>query len=305
MFQQLPERPLDLELRAHRLLVLRDLLSCLDQAAPTEDGAPGRALHLELDDPLVQAYVLGLCDMLELFGALRWQDAELHLVSPLAGYLMRELRALSIAGAGLVRDWDATGVRGNASAALDTSANLLAALERQRLDRDPNALPLRETTAALGVISRGEDGTRELLLVWDLPANAWQLPGGRSLHSDETLAATLLRELAEELECAALVEGRDLELAALGEPLECTRLSPSYGLLTRTHFQLFAVRWLTDLPDLPHNVQWLSERELLAGCSDEGLPIAAEPFLQLLGAPARHSDLALGAARMAELENIA
>lgn len=305
MFQQMPERSLDLGLRAHRLLVLRDLLSCLDRAAPTEDGAPGRALHLELDDPSVQAYALGLCDMLELLGALRWQGEELHLVSPLAGPLMRELRAHSIAGATLVRDWDRTGVRGDASAALDSAVNLLAALEHQRLSRDPNALPLRETTAALGVISRGEDGARDLLMVWDAPANAWQLPGGRTLYNDGSLRATLLRELAEELECAALAEGRDLELAALGEPLACTRLSPSYGLLTRTSFQLFAVRWLTDLPALPHNVQWLSERELLAGCSNAGLPIAAEPFLQLLGAPARGHAAALGAARLASLENLA
>lgn len=278
--QSLLAPPLDLEQADQRAAVLRDLLGCLDMAAPTEAGAAARPLRLELDDPAVQAYAWAWCDLLTLLGALHWQGDMFTLVSPQAGYLVRMLRALGDAGAPLVADWRAEGV-GDTRDVFGSGVNLLAALEQRRLALLPDAAPLRETHAALGLIVRRRAEAREALLVWDAPAGAWQLPGGRYEHGDGSLRATLLRELAEELGCAPLAEGQQLRLAGLGGPCEHTRRSPTYGLRTRTIFQLFAVRWLVELPRLGAGLRWLSEGELLAGRTADGQPIAAEPLLHV------------------------
>lgn len=277
--------PLDLDRADQRAAVLRDLLGCLDLAAPTEIGGPVRQLRLELDEPAAQAYAWAWCDLLTLLGAVRWQNEMFTLVSPQAGYLVRLLRALGSAGAPLVPDWLAEGVGGGVRDAFGSGVNLLAALEQRRLALQPDAAPLRETHAALGVIARRRAGVREALLVWDAPARAWQLPGGRYQHGDSSLRGTLLRELAEELGCAPLIEGRQLQVAALGAPCEHTRCSPTYGLRTRTIFQLFAVRWLAEPPAPGAGLRWLSEHELLAGHTADDQPIAAEPLLDVNAQP--------------------
>lgn len=296
---------LDLRHRAHRTLVLRDLLHCLALAAPTEDGAPAQPLRLELEDPMVQAYAQAWCDLFTMFGALQSEGEQFTVVSPQAGYFLRLLRALSTAPGPLVRDWHAEGVSNDAAAALDTGVNLLAALERRRMLLQSAAKPLRETRAALGVIARRAATACEVLLVWDAAAGAWQLPGGRSERRDSSLRATLLRELAEELVCGPLNEGTDVQITALGAPAERTRWSPTYGLHTRTQFQLFMVRWYTALPTLPDYTRWLNEPELRAERTSDGQPIAAEPLVQFLDAAAVSLDMLLDTAADIELEKSA
>ena len=277
--QQMLQDDLDLNNPALRLTVLRDLLGCLGKAAPTEQGDAARLLRLELDEPMAQGYALAWCDMLSLVGALSLSDQSLAVRTPLAGYFMQELRTLLDTPALLALDWSSEGV--GATPAQFAGVDLLAVLERRRVALLPDAEPLRELEAALGVIERHSGGERQVLLVWDAAASAWQLPGGRYELRDGTLRATLLRELAEELGCAPLTEGDGVQLAELGGPIEITRWSRTSGLLTRTRFQLFRVDLPADIPLLPDNARWFGEAELLAGRSADGQPIAAEPLLRL------------------------
>lgn len=244
------------------------LLDRLAAAAPTESGAPGQLVYLE--ESAGRDYLLGILDALTFLGALR-QTADglgASVVSPQAGWTLRLLNDLLDSGAPLIADWHGPG-------------DLLAALEARRREVLPQAAPVREVEAAVGVISRAEGhDDRRFLLAFDADAGAWQLPGGRRALNDPSIEATLLRELHEELGLRRTRVPDDLILRPL-PPLIAVRDSPTYGVRTRTRFYPFVVT-LHHEPPVGEGVRWFGEAELRAGRGSDGRRIDAGPLLYLL-----------------------
>ncbi|MCG8353055.1 MAG: NUDIX hydrolase [Chloroflexales bacterium] len=261
---------------------LRALLEQLIAAAPSESGQPGQALRLDADaDPDTLAYITALLDLLRGLGVITSGDGGgWRVASIAAGYFLRMLYALLDSAEPLVADWNKEGLSTPSPAhPFGSGVNLLAALERRRLELHPAAQPLREVHAVVGLIGkRLPSGERAFLLHWDIHAQQWQLIGGRREHSDVSPRATLLREIAEELGCPPVVEGRHVLLRELGEPFAEEHLSSTFGLLSRITFQAYAVRFLSDLPSLSPDLRWISEAELLAGRNSAGQTIAVRPF---------------------------
>ncbi|MBK9711415.1 MAG: NUDIX domain-containing protein [Kouleothrix sp.] len=271
-----------------RRALARRALQRLADSAPTEAGDPGAVVDLASGAPADDAYVAALLDALGLLGALDLgQDMQaVRVGSAQAGYLLRVLAALLDAGAPLIADWSHEGAAREATQSPATGIDLLAALERRRLELSPGAAALREIVAAIGLIARrAAGGGREFLLAWDAPASAWQFVGGRYERRDGSPRATLLRELSEELGCEPLAEGRDVLLQPIGAPFAEQRLSPTYGLLTRTTFHVYAVRFVGGAPPQGADVRWIAEPELLAGATSDGQPVASAPLVRLRARP--------------------
>lgn len=272
-----------LDTRTERSTLLRRALEQLTFAAPSEEGRPATPVSLAYLDDEERAYVSALHDVLRLLGALApvGEGEGASVPSVQGGYLARMLISLLDGGAPLVARWDREGLSRKAAHPFGSAVDLLAALELRRLELQPDARPLRQNSAAVGVIARGGAAGPEYLVVWDADARAWQLAGGRTELRDRSPRDTLLRELSEELACPPLREGVHVSLGDLGTYLGRERLSPTYGLLTRTTFHLFAVRFLVELPSLHRDARWVTEFELLAGTTHDGQTIAAEPLLLL------------------------
>ena len=255
------------------------LLDRLAAAAPTESGAPGQLVYLE--ESAGRNYLLGILDALTFLGALR-QTADglgASVVSPQAGWTLRLLSDLLDSGAPLIADWHSPGV--NLCQPFQRPGDLLAALEARRREVLPQAAPVREVEAAVGVISRAEGrDERRFLLAFDADAGAWQLPGGRRTLNDPSIEATLLRELHEELGLRRTRVPDDLTLRPL-PPLIAVRDSPTYGVRTRTRLYPFVVT-LHDDPPAGEGLRWFGAPELRAGRGSDGRRIDAGPLLSML-----------------------
>ncbi|GAB4195784.1 MAG: hypothetical protein OHK0022_12790 [Roseiflexaceae bacterium] len=261
-----------------------DLLHRLANAAPSETGRPALPLALTTDDPFTHGYESAIVDVLALLGTLTVDSdgGVTPTASPLAGYLPKVLAALLTLEKPLVDDWTSALSRRSPANLFHSGAELLLALESRRLELDPSAPPLRETTAALALIARREhSGEMAYLLSFDRNAGAWQLPGGRKELGDADLHQTLLRELTEELECGPLHEPDDLCVVDLGEPFIEQRISPTCGLLTYSTLHLYAVRLHPDLPLLSGQLAWVRESNVLNKRMPNGEVIAAKPLLEL------------------------
>ncbi|HMQ30849.1 MAG TPA: NUDIX hydrolase [Chloroflexaceae bacterium] len=285
------------------------LLDCLADAAPTEAGRPGRWVdlsELRLAKGYDQRFAAGFCELLGGLGLLELCEAtdSARAASVNAGYALRLLGDLLSCDEPVVGDWEREGLTAREELAhpFGAGVDLLAALELRRLELLSGAAPVRELQAAMGLLVAGVGSERRFLLCYDAAARSWQLPGGRYEHQDRSLRATLLRELAEELGLAGLREPDDLTLEPLGQRVAGQRLSPTRGVLTRTVFHFFLIRWAGPLPLDRAGVRWVSERELRLGRTDDGQQVSAEPLLELLGPPARGP---AGAAREARASALA
>lgn len=272
---------LDLPLAHNTRPLLQTLLEQLALAAPTETGQLATSVPLTDLDDKEYMYARAMYDVLHLLGAIEEDDEGVRPASIQAGYLLRLLVELSQIGAPLVADWTHEGLSRNPSHPFGRAVDLLKVLELRRLELHPGARPLRLLTAAMGVVVRHGDTEPDYLLSWDDGAHAWQLLGGRNQLEDQSPRGTLLRELAEELECAPLHEGVHVQLSDLGSLVGRERLSPTYGLNTITTFHFYAVRFLNHELVLHHNLRWVSEHELLAGVTDDHKKISVEPLLLL------------------------
>jgi 8-oxo-dGTP pyrophosphatase MutT (NUDIX family) len=266
-------------------LLRRTLLERLSNAAPTESGRPGSAISLRYADDFERGYASALIDLLVHIDALTVDPitADLDVTSVQAGYLLRLLADLLDSDTPLVADWSREGVSAPADQhhPFARGVDLLAALEQRRLELLPSAVPLREVRAAVGLIMRhDQDGAPSYLLAYDADAGTWQLLGGRFELRDASLRDTLLRELAEELDCACLTAS-DVSLTERGPLFAIERLSPTYGMLTRTTFQVYTVHFTHGPPKLHAGLRWISEAEVLAGITADQQRVAAEPLLHL------------------------
>jgi 8-oxo-dGTP pyrophosphatase MutT (NUDIX family) len=258
--------------------MISTLIDALADSAPAEDALPGQPVPAGI----VQTdYARGVIDLLTLLGAVRPKsdDGTVEAVSPQAGWAIRMFRAFIDNGAPIIDDWQSRGVTPiGAPQPLLRATDLLAALEIRRQSLAPEAPPLREVEASVGLITRrGGDGASEVLLVYDAHARAWQLPGGRRDHTDPTPEATLLRELHEELGLPAVPAPNDVILEPMPQVSE-TRLSPTYGLLTRASFHMYRVILSHPYVVATSDVRWVSVGEVEAGKTNAGVAVAVGPL---------------------------
>lgn len=265
-----------------RRTLLRDTLEHLAFAAPTESGQPASDISLAHVNEKDRAYVSAIHDILHLLGAVDLSECgDVTVSSVQAGYMMHMLLRLMDSGTPFIHDWQREGLSRDAAHPFGSAVDLLAALERRRVELDSNPCALRHINAAVGIVVRRTETGPEYLVVWDDAARAWQLIGGRSELRDRSPRHTLLREFAEELHCPPLQEHVDVLVHDLGSLLGKQRMSPTYGLLTSTTFHMYAVRFLRDLPLDQKGVRWLTEAELHSNTTSEGDTISVEPLFQL------------------------
>lgn len=274
-------------LRSSRRRQLLNTIAQLAAAAPTEAGKGGRPLSLA-DLRRTIGSSARLDDLLDLLGGVGVVQIEpggatLRIPSFVAGLFLQLLRDLRQRDIPLDMDWLAAGVAGAPFDRPGRGVDLVAALERRRLATTLDPAPLREVCAAVGLIGgRLPTGERALLFHWDANAGRWQLVGGRYEERDGSLRATLLREIAEELGCRDLADEVDVRLREVGPPFAEQWVSPTYGVLTRTIFHVFEVRFLGGLPPLDEATRWITEDAIMAGVTAEGQPIAAAPVTRLI-----------------------
>jgi len=256
------------------------VLTQLMTLAPTEDGRPGVDILLPEDRSFESGYQSAVLDLLVRLGVLieHPHDRTLRVASVQASYFLVLLRDLLQSDQSLVGDWYSLGMRKDdeRETSFYRSVDLLNILDQRRMALQGTPEPLRMVRAAVGVVIQhtANDG-EQFLLIYDTAARALQLPGGRYEQRDTNLHQTMLRELSEELGMEPLHEPDDLIL----EPLDLSdpepRVSPTFGMLTRTEFQAYLVHF-TQRPRLTQcNHYWAEEREVVQGYASDGRPIHA------------------------------
>jgi 8-oxo-dGTP pyrophosphatase MutT (NUDIX family) len=257
--------------------MLMRILHGLAQAAPTETGMPAvqvRRPHLQTAQ---DGYTAAVLDLLCWCGLLQ-QDEQQHMVyvsSVQAGYTLQMLEALLCLDAPLITDWTSKGIQREHDDAPGSAVQLLAHLDEYRRRIAPHAEPIRQVWAAVALITaRSTEAEPLFLMFWDTAAQSWQFIGGRYEEQDDSLHQTMLRELQEELLLDTLDEGSDVCLELLGEPFALERMSPTFGLYTRTTFHVYQVQFLASVPPLHERLRWVREAEVLAGTTDDGDTVA-------------------------------
>ncbi len=226
------------------------------------------ALHFEkTSNP---AYVAALCDLLQL----------LHLVRPISGGVMldgetermfvRSIAAHLADNVPMALDWHAR--LDQAVAAHGTQ--LLADVELVRKGSVTHPTPIREIVAVNAIFKAPFGGEDCLLMQYDDRARQFQLIGGKREPEDIDAAATLLREIREELEMPDLRTPADLTLVPIGERFEQITLSPSYGVVTSYHISFFHV---TDMHFRPHTdalTRWIGIEHIRHGVLPDGRKVS-------------------------------
>jgi 8-oxo-dGTP pyrophosphatase MutT (NUDIX family) len=264
------------------------LLRRLAHAAPTETGLPARELQYATLYTPEDGYAAALIDMLCWFGVLRRHEQQpaVSVTSIQAGYVLQMLEALLHIDAPPVIDpmidWTREGIQPAADDAPLSAVQLLAYLDAYRRRHVPDAKPLRTVQAAVTLImARDTAGNRLYLMFWDTAAQSWQLIGGRYEERDHTIRQTMLRELQEELQVDTLADGEDVVLHALGDPFTLERMSPTFGLYTRTIFYPYIAYFPSGIPELHQQLRWVSESELIRGVTQNGESVTASVFHHL------------------------
>ncbi|NNJ13674.1 NUDIX hydrolase [Chloroflexales bacterium ZM16-3] len=259
---------------AVRRAIISDLLDAIAESAPAEDALPGQRVPAAIAQP---DYARGIIDLLTLFGAVRptSDGGTVEAVSPQAGWAIRMIRTFIDNDAPIIDDWQSRGVTPiGVEQRLIRATDLLAALEYRRQSLVPGAAPLREVEASVGLISRrGDEGVFEILLVYDPHARAWQLPGGRYDSTDATPTAALLRELHEELGLSATATSEVRTIEPM-PPVHETRMSPTYGLMTRVSFHMYRAILKHHYFANTNDVRWVRVDEIEAGKTTDGMAIA-------------------------------
>ncbi len=136
-------------------------------------------------------------------------------------------------------------------------------MERQRLARNPNAVPLRKAEIAQVLIKcrvRGR-GKAQYLAQYDNAARQFQLLGGHRRTEDTDLRETAVRELEEELTGFSFDPTQD-SLVELGHA-QVVQLSRTYGVSTLYELKLFQLRSVRSGISPSPGARWLTEDELI------------------------------------------
>jgi len=220
-------------------------------------------------------YAAGLLDALLMFGLVELRAGAAHPAGERAGLFIRSMAAHLSDGLPLALDWE-TGLEGNSAA---QGSQLLAEVEALRKDAVARPTPVREVSAVNGIILKREGGETLLFMQYDDKAQQYQLLGGKVEPEDEGPAATLLRELQEELERPELRIPDHLLLEPLDDRFEKITMSPTFGVVTSYTIRFYYVHGLKIALPVDALNQWVRLDEVRRGVAADGRKISDLPLI--------------------------
>ena len=238
-------------------------LRCIPQS-----NQPAQPIKTIAED-IEPSVLLGFALMLKTIGVVQFDEEQnIRATSQTAKYMLHSIASFVESDARWIEDWHTRGVNpqhnGNT---LQNAASLLHLLEKRRLQVIDNPKPSRSEEVAQVLIKRTNPKTQksELLFQFDSSANQFQLIGGRRSEKDESLLATMIREIDEEV-ANPLVYGEDYHLNCIVDNLvPSVTLSPTFGALTEYHFSIYHMLGLaTDVETRPED-EWVPIEDMLMG----------------------------------------
>lgn len=232
-----------------------------------------------LEGPASCDLLLGCAQMLSLLGMIALEnsasaaEARIRASSQTAKYALMSLADYFESEISLIDDWKTRGTQlAPGENLLKNGASLLFAMEQRRASLLHDPAPVREARVAQALINRHnpDTGRREFLFQFDVEAGRYQLIGGRWRESDGAdLAATMIREIEEELADNALHHGEDYQLHPLLEAYHPPPvISPTFGALTRYTFSIYHLRGLHKPLQLQSGDRWMSLEEIVSASVD-------------------------------------
>jgi len=218
------------------------------------------------------AYERGVMDTLRLLGLIDNHDEGATATSAIAHFILRSLWAHLSDGIAVGIDWETAPV----------GLMLLRTMETARVAIVNDPTPAREVVAAQAVIKSRQDGEDVFLMEFDAEAGQYQPIGGKQESGDGDPTETLRREMAEELGLPALPDPEACRFSPLAMAWRVTRLSATYGVLTRYTFNFYHATGITFPLPTDSNRRWISRREVLAGQADDGRPVSSL-YLEAIG----------------------
>ncbi|MDQ7025663.1 MAG: NUDIX hydrolase [Anaerolineae bacterium] len=222
-----------------------------------------------LSQDIDPAILLGFVLMLKTIGAVQIDDAHnIRAASQTAKYMLHSIASYIETDKQWIDEWHMRGVnRKSDDNPFQNAATLLHAMEKRRLQVIDNPKPSRSEEVAQVLIKRSNPHTQkpELLFQFDANANQFQLIGGRRSDNDDSLLATIIREIEEEVANTIHYE-KDYHLnCVIDELVPSATLSPTFGALTEYHFSIFHMVNLNADVEMQPEDEWVPIDDMLAG----------------------------------------
>jgi 8-oxo-dGTP pyrophosphatase MutT (NUDIX family) len=213
----------------------------------------------------ISAYERGVIDTLRLLGLVVERDGGATATGTIARYILHSLWAHLNDGVAIGIDWETAPV----------GLALLRAMETIRIAVVPNPTPAREAVAAQAIIKSRQGAEDAYLMEFDAEAGQYQPIGGKQESDEDDPTETLRREIAEELGLGAIPGPDDCRFHPLEMAWRVTRLSATYGVLTRYTFNFYHLTEIAFPLPTDADTCWLSRREVLADQADDGRPVSS------------------------------
>src|SRR5574341_299293 len=240
-----------------------------EQSRNSPNNADALSSSLATLDPSSD-YSRGVLDMLALLGLIRLEeDGRAVPADKVAAMVLDSLRAHLADNVVVGLRWD------DLDAPAPRGVDILRAAEAARLAAAPEATPGRIAQAVVAVIkSRDGAGADRYLMQYDAHAGSFQPIGGKAEPGEDNAEVTLRREMAEELGLPAPPGPKLCALAPLESGWEVTRLSATYGILTRYTFTFFHALSMRFPLSIDQNTRWLTRAEIAAERAEDGRAIS-------------------------------
>jgi hypothetical protein len=199
---------------------------------------------------------------------------------------LRSLAAYSRAGRPIVSNWERLGIKQGLCDVHEflSGPQFLYMIENQRTAADSNSPPIRTTIVVKALIRAGTQKgfAPSYLMQFDPNARQFQLIGGHKRSDDKDVQTAMIREVEEELNRNSLHHPKDFDLQEV-TTLTQREISSTYGALTEYQLHYFSIvfRHPRQLA-LGPNDRWVSEAEVLAGQTNDGVKINESAFDQVV-----------------------
>jgi len=212
-------------------------------------------------------YARGALDTLALLGLIRPGDIPAP-SGKVAGLLLDALGAHLADGVSAGFDWE------DQDGASPRGVDFIRAIELARAARAPHPTPARIVEAAQSIIKTRQGDDDFYLMQYDAHAGRYQPIGGKREPDEIDLAATLRREVAEELELVAPPTEAECRIELIRDGWTETTISATYGLLTQYTFAFYHMLEATFAITVDRDTRWLSRTEIVSGAATDGRPIS-------------------------------
>lgn len=149
-------------------------------------------------------------------------------------------------------------------------ARLTQALEQHRRACSPQPQPLRVVRTSVAIIKARRNSQDVYLMQYDALARQFQPLGGKREENDASSAATLIRELREELGMDDLTPERDFTLYPLVEGVREMGISESLYVLSAYEHNFYQLLDMRFCPAEDDSTRWLTLDELINGRTQDG-----------------------------------